>query len=197
MEGSPMRRARLRIAAGGLAGTGLALAALTWLAPGVLACTNEDSPVAVDSVVGGTNVAVEGTIVSATGGGGTPVTVQVSVERRLKGTPSGTTVTMHDGNSCPFHPASGDRVVVAATADGQLTGAWELDGETAVPWIPTKRELTTLDAIQTAFGPPETASPAATPLQAEGDPRPAVLLFAMWTVGLLIVLEARSMRRGT
>ena len=165
------------------------------VAPPALACTVEDGPVPVADLVKGATVAVDGHVSSATGGGDTPVQIEVAVSRVLKGT-TPEPLTVHDDGTCPFYPVAGDRVIVAATADGQVTGAWSVNGKQAVAWIPTTPQLTTVSAIDSAFGlPPQTSTNAVDEAPTVTDWGLAAALVLEWLVVTGVALVAFARRR--
>lgn len=177
-----------------LAGT-LALGAGALAAPAALACTVEDGPVPVPALVENASVAVDGIVSSSSGGGDTPVLIEVSVDRVLKG-PTAEPLAVHDEGTCPFYPAPGDRVIVAASADGEITGAWSINGTKAIPWIPTRPTLTTVSAIDVAFGVlPQTSTSVGDREPAMRDPGLSIALLAEWIVVSGIALVAFVRRR--
>jgi len=163
-------------------------------APAVLACTVESGPVPVSSVVTNATVAVDGKVSSASGGGDAPVLIEVSVDRVLKGA-TAEPLDVHDEGTCPFYPAAGDRVIVAATADGQLIGAWGVNGAQAYPWIPTTPQLTTVAAVDAAFGLPQTSTSDAEPASAITDSGLPLALLFEWLVITGVALLAFARRR--
>lgn len=167
------------------------------LAPAAFACAPEGGPWPLSQMIAQAIIAVEGTVTAVTdsepGADDWGTVVEISVERVLKGSP-GATTSVRDESGCPFRPSAGDRVVVAANAEGGLILAWFLDGPAAQQWISTDPELTTTAAIHAAFDLPDTAldSPARA---SSGRGAALPLLVVAWAVSALGSLALLSRRR--